>query len=660
MKINNLFTLGIIVTVSIFGRASESCAQGIAVNTDGSSADGSAMLDVKSATKGMLAPRMIAAQRNAIGSPATGLLVYQTDSAKGFYYYTGTAWQILSSGVNAWNASGPNIYNSNTGNVGIGTSTPLARLHVADSSVVFTAGDTPPASPGAPPVTGGGRRMMWYADKAAFRVGYAMGPEWDGTVGNEVGEASTVLGQGTATGYASCAIGGSWATATCAFAVHGEADGFAAVALNGTAVGDNSVAMSGGIAGGNGSFAFGGNAMSNNSVAIGNGAGASGNNSFAIGNGAGTAGTNAYAIGDNTRAEADYTFAIGTNSDASANNAMAIAGGGASGVNSLALGRSSSAGGINSVAIGPWSYALDNAIAIGAVSASNGGISIGNIGTGGAFNTGALSLGGGSAEGINSVAIGFNSNAYSDNSTAIGTNTFADGNSSVAIGNNIEAGGAYSTALGTNVSTASYCLGSFVIGDHTNIHSPDMGVMYNTYADAPNQMMMRFAGGYKLWSDSLTTVGAQLAPGGNSWSTISDRRKKENFATVNGEDFLNKIHGFSLTSWNYRGQDPKAFRHYGPMAQDFYAAFGKDSYGTVGNDTTINQADMEGVSFIAIQALERRTKELQLENTQLKEKLELLQKAVSKNEQADKLTELTKRIETLEASLEKNNVVSSK
>jgi septal ring factor EnvC (AmiA/AmiB activator) len=46
------------------------------------------------------------------------------------------------------------------------------------------------------------------------------------------------------------------------------------------------------------------------------------------------------------------------------------------------------------------------------------------------------------------------------------------------------------------------------------------------------------------------------------------------------------------------------------MAQDFYAAFGKDEYGTIGNDTTINSADFAGVSFIAIQALEKRTQEI--------------------------------------------------
>jgi hypothetical protein len=52
--------------------------------------DGSAMLDVTSTTKGLLAPRMTAVQRAAIGTPATGLVVYQTDATAGFYYNAGT------------------------------------------------------------------------------------------------------------------------------------------------------------------------------------------------------------------------------------------------------------------------------------------------------------------------------------------------------------------------------------------------------------------------------------------------------------------------------------------------------------------------------------------------------------------------------------------
>lgn len=68
---------------------------------------------------------------------------------------------------------------SDAGKVGINTSTPLAMLHVADSSVVFTGGASPPQTPGNPPVSGAGVRMMWYPDKAAFRAGLAEGTSWD-------------------------------------------------------------------------------------------------------------------------------------------------------------------------------------------------------------------------------------------------------------------------------------------------------------------------------------------------------------------------------------------------------------------------------------------------------------------------------------------------
>jgi hypothetical protein len=75
--------------------------------------DGSAMLDVTSTTKGFLAPRMTETQRNAISSPATGLLVYQTDGTTGFYYYDGSSWTQVGGSASSGptlaftNASGP-------------------------------------------------------------------------------------------------------------------------------------------------------------------------------------------------------------------------------------------------------------------------------------------------------------------------------------------------------------------------------------------------------------------------------------------------------------------------------------------------------------------------------------------------------------------------
>ncbi|HEY4197783.1 MAG TPA: hypothetical protein VGM63_19720 [Mucilaginibacter sp.] len=69
----------------------------------------SSVLDVKSVSKGFLAPRMTQAQRTAVATPADGLLVYQTDATKGFYYYNGSsaAWVFLtaSAGTN-WSLTG--------------------------------------------------------------------------------------------------------------------------------------------------------------------------------------------------------------------------------------------------------------------------------------------------------------------------------------------------------------------------------------------------------------------------------------------------------------------------------------------------------------------------------------------------------------------------
>jgi len=63
----------------------------VAVNSDGSSPDGSAMLEVKSTDKGFLPPRMTTAQRDAIGSPATGLTIFNTDY-NCLQFYNGSLW----------------------------------------------------------------------------------------------------------------------------------------------------------------------------------------------------------------------------------------------------------------------------------------------------------------------------------------------------------------------------------------------------------------------------------------------------------------------------------------------------------------------------------------------------------------------------------------
>ena len=108
-------------------------------------------------------------------------------------------------------------------------------------------------------------------------------------------------------------------------------------------------------------------------------------------------------------------------------------------------------------------------------------------------------------------------------------------------------------------------------------------------------------------------------------SDTSDINEKENFRPVDGVEILRKIRGLNLATWNYRGQDPKQFRHYGPVAQEFFAAFGQDGVGNSGTPRTINSGDMAGILMIAVQALDSRNQELEATVADLKSRLEQLE-----------------------------------
>lgn len=104
MKKSNFYFLFLLFFIISYA---DSFSQGLSVNSTGTAADTSAMLDVSSTIKGALIPRMTSAQRTAIPLPATGLIVYQTDATAGFYYNSGTA------GAPAWVL----LLNGTTGNV---------------------------------------------------------------------------------------------------------------------------------------------------------------------------------------------------------------------------------------------------------------------------------------------------------------------------------------------------------------------------------------------------------------------------------------------------------------------------------------------------------------------------------------------------------------
>jgi len=81
--------------------------------------DASSALDIASTTKGLLIPRMTEDQRNAINSPASGLMIYQTDGTVGFYYYNGSSWANV--GYTDALVSGNTAVAANTAKVGVTT-----------------------------------------------------------------------------------------------------------------------------------------------------------------------------------------------------------------------------------------------------------------------------------------------------------------------------------------------------------------------------------------------------------------------------------------------------------------------------------------------------------------------------------------------------------
>src|SRR2546423_393181 len=123
-------------------------------------------------------------------------------------------------------------------NVGIGTTTPAARLHVADSNVLFSGTSVIPLNTNfPPPAQGSGSRLMWYPQRSAFRVGTVTGPQWDAT---NTGRFSFASGYNTT-------ASGAYATA---------------MGTNSIASGDYSCAFNGSIASGPSSFSSGGSTAS--------------------------------------------------------------------------------------------------------------------------------------------------------------------------------------------------------------------------------------------------------------------------------------------------------------------------------------------------------------------------------------------------------------
>ncbi len=297
----------------------------------------------------------------------------------------------------------------------------------------------------------------------------------------------------------------------------------------------------------------------------------------------------------------------------------------ASGDVSFAVGHSAAATGPGSVALGPFSIASgDTSFAIMGSATGRGTVAIGLRSV---------------AEGEYSVAVGVGAVATDEVTTAIGPGAYATGYATTALGAGSRASGLHSIAIGWNAAT-NWKRGAIVFSDYCSELPSD-----SVYATDDNQFVVRACGGYKLYTDAASTTGVEVAPGGGSWSSISDVNRKENFEPLDGEVVLRRLREVPVTTWNYRTQDA-SIRHAGPTAQDFYAAFGLGE-----SEQLINTVDIDGINMAAIKALEERT-------TRQQERIEALEEQTDRQrarieELEAELAEHRRRIEMLEKRAER-------
>jgi hypothetical protein len=160
------------------------------------------------------------------------------------------------------------------------------------------------------------------------------------------------------------------------------------------------------------------------------------------------------------------------------------------------------------------------------------------------------------------------------------------------------AAGTYSFAAGARASAANE--GSFVWSDGSD------GDAILTSSRA-YQFLARASGGFTLYTNAASTVGAQLAAGSGTWASLSDRNAKTNIVPLDDATVLDKVASLPISRWSYKSEH--GVRHVGPMAQDFYAAFGVGE-----DDKHITSIDEDGVALAAIKALHA-------ENTTLRRRL---------------------------------------
>jgi len=134
--------------------------------------------------------------------------------------------------------------------------------------------------------------------------------------------------------------------------------------------------------------------------------------------------------------------------------------------------------------------------------------------------------------------------------------------------------------------------------------------------------------------------GAHVTAGG-VWTNGSDRNSKRGFEPIDTAVILQQVVGLPLSRWQYEAE-AEGVRHIGPMAQDFYAAFGLGE-----SEKYIGTIDADGVALAALQGLHAQLRQKEEEIAALRTETDAQLAA-----HEARIAELAGRLQRLEALVE--------
>ena len=152
MKVFITIILIFIIPMTVFSQVS--------ISSDNTPPDPSAMLDIKSSTKGILIPRMDSIQRKAILDPEAGLMIFDSTTMS-FWYFKDSWKEGLGTDDQDWKRNGNLLFND-IDTIIIGSQDANADFQIAEGKNVLFGED----------LTGSGSKAIYYSNKGAFRFGY--------------------------------------------------------------------------------------------------------------------------------------------------------------------------------------------------------------------------------------------------------------------------------------------------------------------------------------------------------------------------------------------------------------------------------------------------------------------------------------------------------